>query len=102
METLGRTFVRRCLDNQEVRTNHCLASGSAQLTSDILTWWAGINRFGDFLEQFDPWTVDSWNVRNDGWIIKGLSLETLSVWPMGQAESCTGNSYEPDPIFPLL
>lgn len=66
METLGRTFVRRCLDKQEVRTNHCPASGSAQFTSDILTWWwARFSGFGDFLEQFDPWTVDSWNVRND-------------------------------------
>lgn len=53
--------------NQEVRANHCPASGSAQLTSDILTWWwARISGFGDFLEQFDPWTVDSWRVRNDG------------------------------------
>lgn len=26
----------------------------------------------------------------------------MSVWPMGQAENFSGNSYEPAPTFPLL
>lgn len=75
IERLGRTPVRWCLDSQEPRTNHCPASGGPGWH---LTFWLG-GGFGNFLEQAEPRTADSWSVRNDGQIIKGLSLGLIRV-----------------------